>query len=430
MKISPARVAAFDILKRVQSERAYTSVLLPEYEERLSPVDRALCHELTLGVLRRQIWLDRSIDLLTNGTKLDLAVRIALRLGLYQIRFLSKIPAHAAVSESVELVRRAKKTSAKGLVNAVLRRLVTDPVVPKPTDETDRIVLDTSHPRWLVEHWTQQFGIDEAGAIASANNSPAPIAFRLLCPVDIGAEVPRARASAHVAGCFLSEENTPELRALGAANKVYFQDEASQMVARSVEVPADGRFLDVCASPGGKTGLIAASFPNAAIVAGDIHRSRVELLRSNLIRQGCSSIQIAQYDAASSLPFADASFDSVLVDAPCSGTGTIRRNPEIRYSLRPQDLVDLPEKQLSILRNAWKSLKNDGTLVYSTCSLEPEENEGVASAFAKEVTDAVPVTPNVPPRFLTAESRARTWPHRDGMDGFFVTAFQKRASNR
>jgi 16S rRNA (cytosine967-C5)-methyltransferase len=307
----------------------------------------------------------------------------------------------------VELVRRAKKTSAKGLVNAVLRRLVTDPVVPKPTDETDRIVLDTSHPRWLVEHWTQQFGIDEAGAIASANNSPAPIAFRLLCPVDIGAEVPRARASAHVAGCFLSEENTPELRALGAANKVYFQDEASQMVARSVEVPADGRFLDVCASPGGKTGLIAASFPNAAIVAGDIHRSRVELLRSNLIRQGCSSIH-----------------------APCSGTGTIRRNPEIRYSLRPQDLVDLPEKQLSILRNAWKSLKNDGTLVYSTCSLEPEENEGVASAFAKEVTDAVPVTPNVPPRFLTAESRARTWPHRDGMDGFFVTAFQKRASNR
>ncbi len=159
MKISPARVAAFDVLKRIETEAAYSSVLLPEYEEHLSPLDRGLCHELVLGVLRHQIWLDRAIDLLSNGKKLDLGVRLSLRLGLYQIKFLDKIPSHAAVSDSVDLVQRAKKTSAKGFVNALLRRAERETIALTPIDDTDRIVLETSHPRWLVERWSRSVRI-------------------------------------------------------------------------------------------------------------------------------------------------------------------------------------------------------------------------------------------------------------------------------
>lgn len=428
MKISPARVASFDVLKRIETEGAYSSVLLPEYEAGLSPLDRGLCHELVLGVLRRQIWLDRCIDILAGGNRLDLAVRLALRLGLFQIRFLDRVPAHAAVSDSVSLVQRAKKTSAKGFVNAILRRALAEAIEVKPADEIDAVVLAASHPRWLIERWTDQFGQAAAAAIATANNSPARIAFRMIDAESDGAgTVSNCRPSAVVPGCFLSDQMSAELRDLHADGTIYFQDEASQMAARSVTVPQGGGFLDVCAAPGGKTGLIAAGMHGGLAVAGDIHRSRVEFLRSNLIRQRCGNVAVVQYDAEAPLPFADGSFDAVLVDAPCSGTGTIRRNPEIRYSLTPDDLTELPAKQMRILTNASKLVKAGGLLVYSTCSLEREENEAVAARFISTAPAFQTVTPNVPALFMISEAYARTWPQRDDMDGFFIAAFRRGA---
>lgn len=429
MKISPARTAAFDILRRIETEHAYSSVLLPEYEAALEPLDRGLCHELVLGVLRRQIWLDRVLELLAGGKKMDLAVRIALRLGLYQVRFLERIPAHAAVSDSVNLIQRAKKTSAKGFVNAILRRAAAETSEPLAADDVDRAVLATSHPRWLIEHWTAQFGEDEAAKVAVANNRQGPVSFRVLDKeTDILASVPEARASSDVPGCFLVDHTSPALRELQSANKIYFQDEASQMVARAVTVPLDGLFLDVCAAPGGKIGLIASNEPSAVAVAGDLHHSRAVFLKANLERQGCRNAMVVQYDATATLPFEDDFFDAVLVDAPCSGTGTIRRNPEIRYSLSPADLADLPEKQFAILSRAARAVKPGGLLVYSTCSFEIAENEGVAKRFLAAFEDFAPAAPAVPERFLTSAAQARTWPHRDEMDGFFVTAFRKRAS--
>ena len=428
MSISPARKAAFDVLLRIERERAFSSVLLPLYEDKLSRADRALCHELVLGTLRRQIKLDRLLDPFMGSKKLDLEVRIALRLAMYQLLFLSKVPARAAINDSVELVKRAKKSSASGFVNAILRRASSGHDTDlKYVDDVDRIATATSHPRWLVERWAAEIGVDEADKLATANNEPPKVAFRV-----IGAESEKldellasAIRSESVPDCYLVERSSPLLRKLAVENRVYLQDEASQMVAHAVELSEGGSFLDVCAAPGGKTGLVVARTLPALAVAGDVYQQRVELLRANCRRQGADVVEVVRHNAERALPFAGNSFDAVLVDAPCSGTGTIRHNPEIRYSLRPEDIAELSLKQRRILTEASNAVKKGGLLVYSTCSLEPEEGEAVAEWFAGQMPSFEPVAPRVPARFLTMAAFARTWPHRDGMDGFFIAAFRR-----
>jgi 16S rRNA (cytosine967-C5)-methyltransferase len=426
MSVSPARSASFDILLRIERERAYSSVLLPLCEEQLSPVDRSLCHELVLGTLRRQIKLDRMIDTLARGKKLDVEVRIALRLGLYQLLFLTKVPARAAINESVELVKRARKTSASGFANAILRRASREKIDIAYVDDLDRISVETSHPRWLIERWAARLGVDEAENLASSNNEPAKIAFRVISdPSDKVVEFLNLATPSDAAdGCFLLDRSTPLLREMAAENRVYLQDEASQMVALAVEVPNKGSFLDVCAAPGGKTGLIAERQHPSLSVAGDLYQQRVELLRDNARKQGVN-VKILRYDAEAALPFERETFDAVLVDAPCSGTGTIRHNPEIRYFLGTSDIEELSFKQRRILGEASKAVKKGGLLIYSTCSLEPEEGEEIARWFLSENGEFEMVRPGVADRFITDAGFARTWPHRDAMDGFFIAAFRR-----
>ncbi|MEO6051255.1 MAG: 16S rRNA (cytosine(967)-C(5))-methyltransferase RsmB [Pyrinomonadaceae bacterium] len=428
MKISPARTASFDVLLRIETERAFSSVLLPLFEANLSPVDRALCHELTLGTLRRQMYLDRIIDFFAAGKKIDTAIRITLRLALYQLFHLDKIPQYSAINESVNLVQRAKKTSAKGFVNAVLRRASREQVDLSFVDDLDRISVESSHPRWLIEKWVGDFGLNGSIKLAAANNEIPETAFRVIGDLsDEGRRlIAASRTSDLIAGCYIVEKGEHQLSDLAEGGEIYLQDEGSQMVARSVEVPRDGRFLDVCAAPGGKSGLIAARAPNARLIAaGDLHGPRVEFLRENCRRQGAASVQVVQYDAQKSLPFADEVFDSLLVDVPCSGTGTIRRNPEIRYFLKPEDFSELPAKQLSILINASKLVRSGGTMIYSTCSLETEENEAVCKRFLAENIHYQSVAVNVPAKFLTDDGFARTWPQNDNMDGFFIAEFRR-----
>jgi 16S rRNA (cytosine967-C5)-methyltransferase len=374
MSVSPARAASFDILLRIERERAFSSVLLPLYAERLSPADRSLCHELVLGTLRRQIKLDRILDALASGKKLDVEVRIALRLGLYQLLFLTKVPPRAAINESVELVKKARKRSASGFANAILRRASRENIEIPYADDIDRISVEASHPRWLIERWAAQLGFEDAEKLAASNNNPAKIAFRVIGdPSDKVSElIGPATASDTVDGCFLLDRSTPLLRELSTRNQVYLQDEASQMVALAVHVPSGGRFLDVCAAPGGKTGLVAKHRSPSLSVAGDLYQQRVELLRDNMRKLGVD-VKIVRYNAETTLPFERETFDAILVDAPCSGTGTIRHNPEIRYFLGPSDIEELSFKQRRILGEASKAVKKGGVLVYSTCSLEPEE---------------------------------------------------------
>ena len=431
MNIAPARIAAFEILYKIDKEHAFSSVLLPAYEEALSDLDQALCHELVLGTLRRQMYLDRVMSVLSKEKKLDIVVRIALRLGLYQLLFLDRVPDHAAINESVELVKKAKKFSASGFVNAILRRVTREETVLEFADDLDRLSIETSHPRWLLERWVAGFGAEEAAEIAYANNEIPSVAFRRTCNSGDGIDtlLSRFHTSDTVEGCFITERTTPELRSLSEQGLIYFQDEASQLVAQSIDLKAGDKILDLCASPGSKTTAMAmrgnAAAEDILICAGDVSGPRTAFLKQNCDKQVCDNVAVLQFDALGGLPFPDAQFDTVLVDAPCSGTGTIRHNPEIRYHLTGDDFEELASKQLALLKNASKMVEAGGSLVYSTCSLEREENEGVCALFVEASSGFEAIEPRVSSRFITDDGFGRTFPHRDGMDGFFIAAFRR-----
>ncbi len=442
MTTSPARRAAFQILRRVELEGAYASVLLASLERAMREDDRALCHELVLGVLRRQLWLDHLLEHFAKRSidKIDLPVKLALRLGLYQLRFLSRIPPSAAVNESVNLVRAAGLRSAASFANAVLRHATREPDYD-PTSgvesPAEKLAIETSHPVWLIERWASAFGFEETEALARANNEPTPVAFRLTAKAngnpDAAREIIKELESR---GAQLSPSKVaPDawrlagaggaIRELSRDGLIYLQDEASQLVAHLLGVAPGDRVLDVCAAPGSKTTHLAALRPQALIIAGDLHAHRLRTLSELAKQQGANNITPVVCDATDRLPFVDASFDRVLVDAPCSGTGTLRRNPDIRWRLTPADIEELAEKQIRILMNASAVARPGGRLVYSTCSVEPDENERVVENFLNEREDFRRALLAVPPELQTEHGAVRTWPHRDNVDGFFVVAFER-----
>lgn len=429
MKISPARAAAFDVLLRIFRDGAFSSILLPKIEAGLDPKDRALCHEIVLGVLRTKLRLDAAIDQFSKGRKIDLEVQLAAEIGLYQLHFLAKIPAHSAVNDSVALVQRAKKTSAKGFVNALLRaqeRLFSGLTY---VDEMERVSAETSHPAWLLEKWASERSFEYAACTAEANNARPKAAFRLTAKgrtEGLGIE-PHWNPSPLVPGCFIADKTEARLRELAENGLVYFQDEGSQLIASLITLGPGDRFLDVSAAPGGKTTEIAARSHGALIIAGDIYHSRVRTLKSNCQQQGVENVAIVRYDAQRALPFREGEFHCVLVDAPCSGTGTIRSNPEIRYFLKPDDFIELQNKQLGILQNASKTVRPGGRLIYSTCSLETEENEAVVSPFLAANDAFESVVPPVPSEFLSSLGFLRTSPAEHGMDGFFAALMHRRS---
>lgn len=451
MTVAPARRSAFEILRRVETESAYASVLLAALDAQMREDDRALCHELVLGVLRRKLWLDKTVEHFGERKigKLDLAVRLALEVGLYQLRFLTRVPASAAVNESVNFVRASRVKSAAGFVNAVLRRATREPdydPVAAIVDPIQKLSIETSHPSWLIERWVQAFEFDEAAAFARANNQAAPTAVRLTAKAsrDNGA-AERVVQNLRDAGAeVIASQIAPDSwRVIGASNVVreladdgliYLQDEASQLLAHLINVEPNQRILDLTAAPGSKATHIAALAPSAAIVAGELHRHRVETMRRLAVKQG-ARINVLVHDATKPLPFTNESFDRVLLDAPCSGTGTLRRNPEIRYRLGPDDISELAEQQKQMLACAAAVVRPGGRLVYSTCSVEPEENEQVIDNFAannpsfKRIdlsTTSSSFTPH--PSALPSHpsfEHLRLWPHRQGSDGFFIGAYER-----
>ena len=426
--VSPARRAAFDILRRV-ADGAFSSVLLAAEEPKLRASDRALAHELVLGVLRRQSWLDRTIEHFAKRRieSLDLPVRVALRMGLYQLRFLSRIPASAAVNESVNLVRGAKLSSASAFVNAVLRRAIReadyDPS-SEAVDPLEKLAIETSHPVWLVERWMRSFGPTEAESFARANNEIPPTAFRVVHTRagedQIVQQLTAAGASVEpstiAANAFRVSGATAALRELSANGQIYLQDEASQLVTQLLDARTGDRVLDLCAAPGGKTTLIAdRAGDNAFIIAADRSATRMTTITTTTALHQLHSINPVLLDAGDMLPFAPESFDRILVDAPCSGTGTLRRNPEIRWKLTDEDIANFSVDQKQFLRNAAEVLKPGGRLVYSTCSVECEENEDV-------IDDFVSTHPN-----FILDKTLRTWPHREGSDGFFIALLERES---
>ena len=427
--VSPARRAAFDILRRV-ADGAFSSVLLAADDPKLKTSDRALTHELVLGVLRWQSWLDKTVEHFSKRRieSLDLPVRIALRIGLYQLRFLSRIPASAAVNESVNLVRGVKLSSAAAFVNAVLRRAIRegdyDPA-SEAEDPLEKLAIETSHPVWLIDRWANSFGLPEAESFAHANNQIPPTAFRVVQRranddqiiqqlTDAGASIER---SAIAANAFRISDATAALRELSANGQIYLQDEASQLVAEMLDARPGDRVLDLCAAPGGKTTLIADR-AGALVIAADRSATRMTTITTTAALHQLHNINAVLLDAGDTLPFAPQSFDRILVDAPCSGTGTLRRNPEIRWRLANEDIANFAAVQKQFLRNAASALRPGGRLVYSTCSVEREENEEVVDNFI-----------STHPGF-TLEKTIRTWPHREGSDGFFIAVLPRIETER
>lgn len=378
---SPARAAAFDVLLRVEQQDAFASDLLHSSRlDALSTADRALATELTLGVLRWRSHLDGLSARVSSQplSKLDVEVLIALRLGAYQMAFLDRVPARAAVDESVELVKRAGRSFSAPFVNAVLRKLSSSPASLRPRELSGAPTADTlastfAHPRWLVERWVQEFGAGHAQQICESNQQAPEAALRAVDAaleaelrepgIELGPGRIMTRARRVPAG------DVTRTRAF-AEGRVHLQDEASQLVAALVG--KGSRILDCCAAPGGKISALAAGNPEAQILAVELHPHRARTLRRLV---PAPNVRVIVADATA-LPFTQ-EFDRVLADVPCSGTGTLARHPEIKWKLTAEDLEDLHRRQVAILRAALQRVAPGGRLVYSTCSLEKEENEAV-----------------------------------------------------
>ena len=490
-QISPARRAAFQVLLAVERGRVHSDDLLRGKEvNALAQPDRNLATALVLGVLRWQIRLDHQIRTLLKrpNAKLDPEVRIALRLGAFQLLFLDRIPAHAAIDESVELVLKAGHRFASGMVNAVLRKLSAAPRTELPENSAEELALAEAHPLWMVERWIEFYGMEAARAICRHGQSQPALALRLQSPE---AEAALVKCGIELApGALLSAARkviSGDVTATVAfrEGRVRIQDEGSQLIGelaacsgktsvgfsteppRGVPHPSRGTLregwdateasegygkseanysresikaiVDCCAAPGGKTLILAERHPDARILACEASLDRFEALRERMAALA-NRVEFRHIDA--SALGEESAFDLALADVPCSGTGTLGRNPEIRHRLRLEDLLVQAERQKAILRAALRAVRPGGRVVYSTCSLEPEENEQVVAAVLAENPKASLVslqtsidalaarkilTGEGAERLrscLTPEGALRLLPGSVATDGFYVAAME------
>lgn len=453
--IAPARLAAFEALRAVSSGRADLPNALARARTKLTDErDRALAGEIATGTLRWQAAFDHVIAAFAKrpASKLDPEVLDILRLTAFQLLHLDRVPASAAVNDAVDLTRRAGKKSAAPLVNAVLRRISRErDRLPLPTKEAplDYLSVTLSHPRWLVERWHARHGFDATEAWARFDNAPAALTLRINTLRATRDDVAEKLAAAGVEteparyapGGLVVRSGNPLLTSLAAEGLFVVQDEASQLVAVFAAARPGERVLDLCASPGGKTTAMAAAMKDEGfVVACDVRPRRIDLLARAVRASGARSIRIVQADAAGPLPFStppgsgsrtpDPGFDRILLDAPCSGLGTLRRDPDIRWRRTEADLPALAAAQLGMLERAATALRPGGRLIYSTCSSEPEENEDVVSAFLARQGGAFRAAgrgdvPGALEPFLTPDGCLRTLPFRHQLEAFFAAMLVK-----
>ncbi len=407
-------------------------------------MDRDLATEITLGVLRHRASLDW---ILTHHCsrpleRLDPALLRALRIGLYQIRHLDRIPARAAVDESVRLARSYGASRGAGLVNAVLRNVLRQPGVPafpdKERNPLEYLTTTLSHPRVLAERYLKRLGTDGAEARCRIQNEPPPTHVRVSSQIGVEQAVARlseegivAEALAQVPGALVIRRGTVTESALLRDGLIFPQDAGSQLVPFLLEIGKRDRVLDVCAAPGGKATAMGERAPEGRVFAVDRRARRVRLLVELARRLRAANVDAVVADGTR-LPFA-IEFDRILVDAPCTSVGTLRRNPDIKWRVSEADFVRLPELQYALLRAAAGRLAPEGRLVYATCSTEPEENERVVDRFLAEcrgfvLTDARESLPEAARHLACSRGFLRTFPERDGMDGYFGAVLTRARS--
>ncbi|MCI3921532.1 16S rRNA (cytosine(967)-C(5))-methyltransferase RsmB [Paenibacillus sp. TRM 82003] len=446
-----AREMALEALTAVDQEGAYSNLALNEVLKKYRPEPReaGLATELVYGTIQRRNTIDLVLERhLAKGVhKLQPWVRSLFRLSAYQLLYLDRVPAHAAVSEAVSIARRRGHAGVSGLVNAVLRKLAASPGRPEPPSGVEaaaRIAFVHSHPDWLVREWVRAFGEETAERIAASNNEPPKASVRanrlrasreeLIAKLaSEGVEAERSTIASD--GVVLTSGGNPAATEAFASGVCTAQDESSMLVAAFVD-PAPGmRVLDCCAAPGGKTTHLAERMGDKGeVIACDIHPHKKELIETNASRLGLTSIETVVADAAKLHErFAEASFDRVLLDAPCSGFGVVRRKPDIKWTKTPADVDAIAALQRTILEAVSRLVKPGGILVYSTCTLEAKENGEQIAAFLASHPQFAPadmpsaITEDVVKRCAAGPGQLLITPADYGSDGFYMARLVRNA---
>ncbi|MBI3785698.1 MAG: 16S rRNA (cytosine(967)-C(5))-methyltransferase RsmB [Deltaproteobacteria bacterium] len=445
-----ARSLAWDILQLVEGG-GFADALLGERLNRcrLDVRDQGLATQLVYGTLAWQGFLDHIIAAfaMRAPAALDLPVRVVLRLALFQICILTRIPGFAAVDTAVNLIKRYRGGAATSFVNAVLRRAAGGwrgvPLPSRQTDPVGRLSVELSHPRWLVERWVAALGLDETESLLRADNEPAPTVLRAnRRVVDTPALVERLSAAGITVsqttyspvGLRIDGGGAPERLPGYDEGKFSVQGEASQLIGLLAGSRPGARILDACAAPGGKATHLAELMDDQGdVVAIDTNSAGIERLRKQAQRLGLRSIRCIVGDA---MQWKDEGngFDCVLVDAPCSGLGTLRQHPEVRWRRTAADVDELAQLQSRLLQRLSLLVRPGGVLVYATCTLMPEENDAVIDAALRElpqfeVVDPRPLLPEAARELIGDDFRLRTFPHRQTLDGFFAVRLQRRKAH-
>lgn len=448
--VSIARRIALDVLRRVEAEGAFATLALTHAIERapqLSAEDRALITELVYGAIRFRRNLDFALAAHSRRplNKIEPGLLRVLRLAAYQLMFLERIPDFAAVDEAVSLASILRGSRAAGFVNGVLRALASAREHIEWPDPQSSIVralaVRLSFPDWMVERWIEQFGQQRAQEFMEASNKPAPSWLRAntlrISPESLvellSASGLEARPSEYIPGAICAPTGQ-ELRSAAAheAGLFHVQDAGAQAVCHLLDPRPGERILDACAAPGGKTCTLAELINNEGeIVAADVHPARCGLVRKLAERLGISCIQTVQADLSHPVPDDWGLFDRVLLDAPCSGLGVLRRHPESKWRVFPSDLVRLAEIQRQLLDSVSRVVKPGGVLVYSVCTISQEEGSSLIGNWLSEHHDFDRADPEVGRhaswhKLLDADHCLRTWPDQHDMDGFFAVRLTRK----
>lgn len=451
MKRVNARQVALDLLTQMERRRSFSNLLLNETLQKhaLERADANLVTEIVYGTIQRRNTIDYFLDQFVKKgvNQLEDWVRQLLRLSFYQLYYLDRIPAHAVVNEAVNIAKQKGHKGIASLVNGVLRNVIREKAklrLPDELDPIERIALQHSHPTWLVARWVKQYGIEVAEAICAANNERPRVSVRVntlatdrdALLAEMREEQVQASPSELVQdGIIIKNYGNIAFSKWYEQGKISIQDESSMVVAHLVAAEPGMMVLDCCAAPGGKTTHIAEMMRDEGTIwASDIHGHKQRLIERQAARLHLRSIKTMVSDALElGEAFPAASFDRILVDAPCSGTGVIRRKPDIKWLKDEAEIKRLPELQLGILTVAARLLSDDGALIYSTCTLEREENEDVIASFLAQHAEfeldasiAKHLPEQVAEKINVSTGIVHILPYQYQSDGFFVAKLRKR----